>query len=96
MREKTIQKGFKKICNIINRMENNTSLDDIREDVKITRKLLIEVHCFRHEDDDLFYGEPYMYEIYAIKENEPVDCVTFIARDKRIESDVMYLLNCYV
>ena len=96
MREQTIQRGLKKVMKIIDRMENTNSVDDIQEIVKVTNKLLLEVNC--HRDDEKGssnYGMPYMYEIYAIKENKSVDCAT-ISDIRKTESEVTYLLNCYV
>jgi hypothetical protein len=96
MREQTIQKGIKKVLKTIERMENTRSIDDILENVKITNKLILEINCFREENEKSeYYGEPHMYEIYAIKEDNPVDCAT-ISDVRKVESEVMYLLNCYV
>ena len=100
MRKEIIDKGLKKTLDVIDRMMGHRDIDDVKELVKITDELYLEVNCFRVDTHDPFfdfYGEAISFEIYAIKNNESVDCVTINTfTTESFKNDVGYLLNCYV
>lgn len=95
-RKEIIQKGFEKTKKVCDRMTGNRDLSDMKETVKITEKLSLEVNCYRGESigiqDD---GQPLSLEIYAIVNGEDTDVCT-IDDFRTIDKYLMYLLTCYV
>lgn len=100
MRYDTIKRGCKKTLKVIFRMMQNRDINDVKETVKITKDLSLEVNAIRNDiRSPLYdgYGEVVCFEVYAIKNDSSVDCVTIdIFTSENFENDVMYLLNCYV
>lgn len=100
MRYDTIKRGYKKTIKVINRMIGNRDINDIKETVKISKDLSLEVNAIRNDiRSPLYdgYGEILSFEIYAIKKNKSADCVTIdIFTSENFENDIMYLLNCYM
>lgn len=100
MRNGVNKRGCKKTLKIMTGMMQNRNINDIKETVKITKNLSLEVNAIRNDiRSPLYdgYGEVLSFEVYAIKNNISVDCVTIDAfTSENFENDIMYLLNCYV
>lgn len=92
----TVEQGFKKAKKVINRMIESRDLEDIKETVKITDALSLEINCIRADVGMPDYiGMAIAFEIYAMKNNKAVDCVT-VDVDDSMNEDICYLLKCYI
>lgn len=93
-REERIEKGYRKAKKVIDRMLSTKNIEDVKELVKITDKLTLEINCERAEHGD-DRGAVYGLEVYAIKDGQAVDVATMTVNND-IEQDIKYLLNCYI
>ena len=94
-RQDQIEKGYRKVKKVIQKMKESHSLDYTSERVKITNKLTMEVKCVRSEfevrKEDI--GTAYGFEVYAIKDGKDIDCAS---DHGNFDEDIRYLLNCYI
>lgn len=92
-REIFINKGYTKAKRALNKLNESRELDYTQELVEITKNLSLEINCIRSDAGEI--GLPLEFEIYALKSGETVDCCT-VHEESQADSDIMYLLNCYV
>ena len=93
-RQDRVEKGYKKAKKVIDRMLGTKKINDVKELVKITDKLTLEILCERAEYGD-DRGAAYGVEVYAIKNGQAVDVATMTINNN-LEQDIKYLLNCYI
>ena len=93
IRKRTIEK----VKEIVTRMYHGSE-DDVKETIKVSDKLSLEVNCIRGDEDSDYPGEALAFEVYAVKNGVDEDCASFdfleVKNDAYVD-DIEYLLNCW-
>lgn len=95
MDKRTIKRTIEKVKEIVKRMYHGSE-DDVKETIKVSDKLSLEVNCIRGDEDSDYLGEA--FEVYAVKNGVDEDCASFDFLDVKNDayvSDIEYLLNCW-
>lgn len=94
-RQERIEKGYAKTKKAFEKMIASRNMKYTKQRVKVSHNLTLEIQCER--DDGSVYksnkGKSGCFQIYAIKNGEAVDCCT---DHGNIDSDIKYLLGCYI
>ena len=95
-RETEIQRCLGDVLNVIDKLENSKDISYIKENITLTDSLSFEINCYRVTEKEFgTYGDIYLYEIYAIKDEREIDCAT-IEDTRKVKDEIEYLLKCYV